>query len=357
MKNPFRLTLPQTTLLSTQSAGRLFLAAALTACFSWSPVGASAAAFEAHHAHIDGMHAAKDLDLANPVDVFEYILTSSAADIHVGPTENYAYFKFYAQGLEWQGNMRLETDKGASDKIHFAYFVVPAPWHDQELGEYRTFDASDGVTITQNSRFDYSLSYKETTRRFLLNDISAVELPAELRGPDELYLGKANDESGLNFYLMFDTKALEFAYVLDEQAPMLDQLTNMFDANPKFQVGIRTGFVFLKEETPKRTRLIGVYEGNVLRNNYFDGPFDQLPDAYDGDITVRGAFSMIDPEFAQEIDKLGNFIEQEGSRIVIAPYVSYWSTQDFDPLLPCLELPSGSLEYRVCLQEGILGGS
>ena len=351
MKKTVRPTLP-----APLETVRLFLAAAIMACFSLMPIVASAGAFEAHHTHIDGMHAAKDLDLTNPVEVFEFVLTSSAPDIYVGPTENYAYFKFYAQGLEWQGNMRLETDKGASDTVHFAYFVVPAPWHDQELGAYRTFTASDGVTIRQNDRFDYSLTYKDITRRFLLNDISAVELPEGLRGPDELYLGKANDESGLNFYLMFDTKALEFVYILDEQEPMLDQLANMFDANPRFQVGIRTGFAFLKEDTPKRTRLIGVYEDNVLRNNYFDGPFDQLPDAYDGDITVRGAFSMIDPEFAQEIDKVGNFIEQEGSRIVIAPYISYWSTQDLDPLVPCLDLPSGSLEYRACLQEAILGG-
>lgn len=333
----------------------LMMALTLSACFSLLSTASHAGSFEAHHRHIEGMSENDDLDLENPAAVFEYVLKSSAKDIHVGPTENYAYFKFYSKGLEWQGNMRLETDKGVSDKVHFAYFVVPAPWHNQEIGEYRTFDATDGVAITQNSRFEYSVAYKDTTRRFLLNDISDVDLPPQLRGPNELYLGKAFDESGLRFYLMFDTLALEFAYILDEQDPVLDQLTELFEGEPKIQVGIRSGFVFLKEDLPERTRLIGVYEDNVLRNNYFDGPFDQLPDAWDGEITVRGAFAMIDPEFAREIDKYGNFIEQEGSRVVIAPYLSYWDAQDFGQISECLVLPSGSIEYRTCLSEAFSG--
>jgi hypothetical protein len=323
--------------------------------FAVSATATAAGPFEAHHRHIEAINENNDLDLEDPVAVFEYVLKSSAPEIHVGPTENYAYFKFYSQGLEWQGNMRLEAGHGAADKVHFAYFVVPAPWHDQELGEYRTFNADDGLTIKQNGRFDYEVSYKGIDRRFLLNDISKINLPEELRGTGELYLGQAHDESGLRFYLLFDTEALDFVYVLDEQDPLRDRLIPFFDADPKIQVGIRTGFVFLKEETPKRTRLVGVYEDNTLRNNYFDGPFDQLPDAWDGEITVRGAFMMIDPDFAQEIDRYGNYIQEDGARVVIAPYLSYWDVRDFDILGECLKHPSDSLEYRTCLSNAFAG--
>ena len=347
-------TVLQASLIAKKYA-HLILAFTISLGAAFLATSSQAAPFEAHHKHIEGMDQNEDLDLEDPAAVFEYVLKSSAPEIHVGPTENYAYFKFYSQGLEWQGNMRLEVNHGAVDKVHFAYFVVPAPWHEQELGEYRTFDADAGLTITQNGRFDYAISYKGIERRLLLNDITRIELPGALRGKDELYLGQAHDESGLRFYLMFDTQALDFAYILDEQAPLRDRLIPFYDADPKIQVGMRSGFVFLREDEPKRTRLIGVYEDNTLRNNYFDGPFDQLPDAWDGEITVRGAFMMIDSEFAQEIDRYGNYIKEEGSRVVVAPYISYWDVRDFDPVAECLKHPSDSIEYRTCLSNAFAG--
>ncbi len=318
-----------------------------------APGVAPAGIFESHQEYIDVLTNSESVDMEDPVAVFRYVLNSSPATIHVQPTENYAYFKFFNGGIEWQGNMRLEIEKGMPDRLHFAYFVVPAPWHDEDLGTYKAFGVPDGLTITKNGQFDYSVEFDGTTRRFLLNDITANDMPAEMIGPGEVYLGQSNDESGLRLFLVFDTHALEFAYILDEQAPLLERLVPVRGADPHLLVGIRTGFAFLDEKALQRKRLIGVFEGNVTRNNYFDGPFDQLPDAWRGKMTVREAFAMIDPAIAEEIDEFGNFLDQDGARIIIAPYIRYLFTYEFDTVTECLRFPVTDIRYRVCLRTAV----
>lgn len=339
--------------LAAAACGRLFLVLFATLFSFVTQIPAYAGQYEPHQEYIEALSNSETLDFDDPAQVLTYVLKSSPTTIQVQPTENYAYFRFYNQGLEWQGNMRLESEHGKADRLHFAYFVVPAPWHDEDLGSYKAFSQADGLVVTQNSRFDYTIQFGDLSRRMVLNDISQTKMPKDMLGKDEVYLGQDNDESGLRLFLVFDTQALEFAYILDESAPIRDQLAPFKDLDPRLSVGIRTGFVFLSEVELNRKRLIGVYQDNVDRNNYFDGPFDQLPDAYRGEITVREAFAQIDPEIAGEIDDFGNFLNQEGARIIIAPYLSYWFAFEFDPLLQCLQYPSTDIRYRVCIRRTI----
>ena len=233
------------------------------------------------------------------------------------------------------------------------YFVQPQAWHSEELGQYKAFAAADGVAVAAESRFLYKVTFRGKTHRIQLNDVSRVEISAALLKPEEVYLGQSNDESGLSFFLLFDRQAKAFLYVLDETSPPLDKLVPFRGeegpALDRMSVGIRTGFVFLAEPSRQRRRLVGVYSDNVSQNTYFDGPFDQLPDAYRGALTVKRAFALIDPEIAKTIDDFGNFTDRDGARIVVAPYLRYWSEKSFEGLLGCLKHDEAGPEYRVCV--------
>ena len=327
--------------------------AGLAALIAIAPARANAAEFESHDTYLDGLKGNTALDLGNPADVLEYVLGELPQTIVVRPTENYSYFTFAQGGIVYQGNLRLETEKAKAEQLHFAYFVQPAPWHTEELGHYKAFGPGDGVTIAELSPFRYRVSFRGKSHEMVLNDVSKIAIPAALLKADEVFLGQANDESGLSFFLIFDRAAKAFLYVLDESGPALDRLvpyrTEDGDALERMSVGLRTGFVFLTEPSRQRRRLIGVYDDNISRNTYFDGPFDQLPDAYRGALTVKQAFALIDPEIAKTIDEFGNFLDRDGARIVIAPYLRYWSTVTFDGLRACLKQDEASAGYRQCL--------
>ena len=310
-----------------------------------SPVG-----FEAHQTYISALAEKHSFDIKKPAEVLEFVLSQSSKVIHVQPTENYSYFKFTHNGLHWQGNMRLEVEFGAPDKLHFAYFVVPAPWHTEDLGKYKAFGAKDGLSIEKTAALDFKIGFRNISRQLKLNDIRKSEVPKNIMGPAQEYLGLANDESGLRFYLLFDKNVADFAYILDEQTTVAEKFVPLEGSKADLLVGVRTGFVFKDEPTLSRKRLVGVYSENISSNNYYDGPFDQLPDGYSGKLTVKTAFEFVDKEFSKTIDDFGNFIGREGSRVVIAPYIRWGSPSDFDSLASCEAFGATSVDYRSCMK-------
>jgi hypothetical protein len=60
----------------------------------------------------------------------------------------------------------------------------------------------------------------------------------------------------------------------------------------------------------------------VQVNNYFDGPFDQLPDnILEGDV-LKEAILEVDPSLKGKIDRYGSSFDGE-TRFMIAPYLQY----------------------------------
>ncbi len=312
---------------------------------------AGSVGFESHQSYIAALAEHHDFDINKSAEVLKFVMSQSSEAIRVQPTENYSYFKFTHNGLHWQGNMRIEVEKGVPDKLHFAYFVVPAPWHNEDLGSYRAFGRKDGLTIKQTGDLAYEIRFQGITRKFRLNDIRKEEIPEKVLGPAQEYLGLANDESGLRFYLVFDKTVADFAFLLDERTPVAEQFVPLKDSRADLLVGIRTGFVFKAEPELSRKRLVGVYSENITTNNYYDGPFDQLPDGYSGKLTIKTAFAIVDKAFSESIDDFGNFKNREGSRVVIAPYIRYSSPADFDDLAECEAFNPTSVDYRSCMRD------
>jgi hypothetical protein len=77
-----------------------------------------------------------------------------------------------------------------------------------------------------------------------------------------------------------------------------------------------------------------VFEGNARVNNYFDGPFDQLPDNFIEGEDLREAILAVEPALAGKIDRFGGAPDGSG-RYLIGPYLYYRTEEQFRPFHDC----------------------
>ncbi len=279
-------------------------------------------------------------DTQNLEETLDFVFSSLPDKVKVYPTENYYYFSFFWKGYEFTGNMRLaarDRDKGI---LHFAYF--PAANNSSADGEmhYRALSARDGVKVTKISELVYNVTLKNRVVTFYLNDLRDVKPPLDIIGKDEVYIGPIYDESGIQLYLLYNKKHKIFHYILNQKAPLLDLLQPIAETS-RIEIGRRTGFAFYKDKYMDRKILIGVHRDNTIANNYFDGPFDQLPDNFLKNDTLKNAISDSDPSTKGKIDNFGYFNSGEG-RYLISPYIQY-------------EHPGDMLFYHQCAAREGLG--
>jgi hypothetical protein len=177
------------------------------------------------------------------------------------------------------------------------------------------------VNVEKLASLTYRVSYSGKTVVFELNDLSKVKPPPSSLGPDEAYLGPIFDESAIRFFLVFNRKLNLFHYILDESIEVADQFVRI-TATDHIQIGRRTGFAFYRDDRLNRKILIGVFAGNSEVNNYFDGPFDQLPDNFIEGEALRDAILAVEPKLAGKIDRYGIWPGGK-DRYLIGPYRRY----------------------------------
>ncbi len=273
------------------------------------------------------------LPLSDPKAVFAFVLESLPDRVKVYPTENYYYFIFYHHGVRYAGNIRLDTADRDQGKLHFAYYEDLSEWRDKSEVTYRLLDQSYGVSVERIDRLVYRVSYGDKRVIFELNDLSKVVPPPQAIGLDEKFLGPVFDESGIRFFLVFNPKLKIFHYILDETVKVADDLFQSARTN-RILIGKRTGFAYYLDRRLDRKILIGVFEGNANANNYFDGPFDQLPDNFIEGEELRQAILAVDPGRAGKIDRFGGSPDGS-SRFLIAPYTHYRTEDDLHVFHRC----------------------
>lgn len=282
---------------------------------------------------LEGLRTKPDFDIASLPETLNFVFSSLSDEVRVYPTENYYYFSFFWKGYEFAGNLRLaarDRDKGV---LHFAYF--PAANNSSADGDmhYKALTEKDGVKVSRVSDLVYKVTFNGKSVVFRLNDLRDVKPPQSMLGEDEIYIGPMQDESGYRFYLLFNTRHKIFQYILNEKGSFPDLLQPIAET-PAIEIGRRTGFAFYKDKYLKRKILIGVHSDNVLANNYYDGPFDQLPDNFLKGNALKDAINASDPSTKGNIDRFGYFKNGEG-RYLISPYVQY-------------EHPTDMLFYHEC---------
>ncbi|WP_423067236.1 hypothetical protein [Devosia sp. CN2-171] len=325
---------------------RLGLAAALSLCTAAGALSAPAANTISFNEHmIEGLK--RQLDLADPLAVFRLVFEALDTDVVVYPTENYYYFKFDANGRTIAGNLRLDASDRDDGIIHLGYFEYDETGlHQDRDGKGGPFDAADGVDVVRLDRFTYAVTAFDRTVRFHLDDHGRDPPPDGMLRAEETFIGRLQDESGLAFFLLFEAATSHFMYVLDDATA--DRET-FLPSDPDVSIGRRTGFAFYEDRARSRRVLVAVNGRNTDRNNYFDGPFDQLPDNHVEESNLGDFIERAYPHLAGHIDRFGHFTSEQDARVAITPYYVYYDPQELQFVGSCRQSIPVPSEFYACI--------
>jgi len=271
----------------------------------------------------------RNIDLNNTLEVFEIVFNSLKPEVAVYPTENYYYYQFEISGRTIKGNIALFANDRDKGNLNFAFEEVSdMPVNSSDMIEgVATLNAKDGVNIQKVNSFEYIVTYKNRSVKFLLNKLD-INQPNSLKlQKNETYVGNTFDESGLRFHLVYNSIYKNLFWVLNEEFFVPDNFAELID---NVIVGKRTGFIFFNDRTLGRKILFGVNHQNISLNNWFDGPFDQLPDNYieTGEVVLKEYIEESYPFCRDKIDKYGHFLNDNDTRVAISSYLAYNSYID-----------------------------
>lgn len=272
------------------------------------------------------------LAIDDPIAVFAHVLGSLRDRVQVYPTENYYYFRFSHNGVAYAGNIRLAATDRDEGKVHFFYGPPPTDWNGDPPERYVALGSAEGVAVERIAPLVYRVSHGGKSVSFVLNDLSQVTPPEGLLGADERFVGPILDESGVHFFLVFNSRANVFHYLLDETVRVGDEFIAS-KSSDRIEIGTRTGFAFYKDGS--RKILIGVDRRQSWLNTYLDGPFDQLPENFIEGEALREAIHAADPPSRGKIDRLGYFNDRRG-RYLIHPYMRYRTTGELAVVHRCM---------------------
>ena len=323
------------------------LGVAMTVC-SAAAQGTDLPRLQTNEAYIaEAMTRTQKLAIDDPMAVFAYVLGSLPDRVKVYPTENHYYFSFDLNGTRYAGNIKIDAYLRAQGKVEFSYYEDRGSWLEDSHATGLTLDASRGVGVEKIDSLTYRLTYRNKSVIFALNDLTQVKPPAAALAPDDKFIGPVFDESGVRFFLVFNSRLKLFHYVLDETITPADVFVPAPVGGGRILIGKRTGFAVYRDQHRDRKIMIGAFHDNVAANNYLDGPFDQMPDNFIVGDTFRDAILAVAPDLKGKINRYGSF--DDGARFAIAPYMEYRNPKEleiFDRCATSRRIPRES--YDAC---------
>lgn len=296
------------------------------------------------------------IDLTDSLAVFRRLFSTFNDTVTVYPSENYYYFGFTAAGKHVMGSISLFPHERDSGRVGFGYTEKRERerWNEKDLaGGWGTFGEPEGVIVEKIDRIRYRVTCEGKSVVFRLHDLPSNQPPAGLLRPDEEFVLRNLDESGLGFLLLYNATMNRFYWVLDPEQPEVETFRLVAG---RIAVGERSQFAFYIDSVNRRLVLIGVQGYNILNNNWYDGPFDQLPD----NLIESGAFqlgSYIErsmPALKGRIDRFGHYLDNPGTRVAIAPYLVYYTDQELvDAVSACEEDGVGSSPHLTCMTQQV----
>ena len=185
------------------------------------------------------------------------------------------------------------------------------------------------MVITEIDPFRFSVRYNRED--VIFNLLKLPQEPPKLftLPPDETFVMRTFDESGYQFFLLFNEDRNYLFWVLNEEEPPRDFLEPIED-QPGLLVGRRSGFVFLIDEPNDDRKVLAAIRGaNATLNHYYDGAFDQLADNYVDGTNVSEYLQRAAPTLRGRIDKYGYYTDRQGSsRVAASPYFVYFSDRE-----------------------------
>lgn len=274
------------------------------------------------HAQLVGAWQSGVVDPADAEAVRREVVRRMPDTVDVFPTENYAYWQLLVAGRELRGNFRLPPHERAKGVLLFAYSEFEEfPEADHALRLRRQMAMP--VLRRGGDDFTWMADFPEKTVIFRLHRLSQAPPVAGVLREGETFVQRTADESGLLFLLVFDEKGRVFRWVLDPAAAAPETWRRLAE---KVRQGRRSGFVFRDE--PGRSVLVAVRRQSAERNDYYDGPFDQLADNFAHETKIRAFLERWQPDLAGHIDDYGAYTDERAPKRVAIDAYSLYSTLD-----------------------------
>lgn len=303
--------------------------------------------FLSNEGFINGLY--YDLNLTDPKNVFRFVFSNLKDHVVVYPTENYYYFTLPAHGKTIFGNIALSAYQRDQGVLSFAYFEKGDNFAGPEspsTGHSVYYTGEDGVFVKKIDDFHYSVSFEGKTVIFELNDVGVNPPTKAILLNDEIFVGPSFDESGLKFFLIFNNTTKHLYWILNEENFVPESFSKY---NGSILFGNRTEYAFYEDERNNRKILVGAKDLNVLQNNWYDGPADQMPEnyVYSGKVEIKKYLEFTSPHL--NIDKYGRNIDLKGNKVTSMSYFFYPSKEALVSIIDsCLGQFHGS-EFYTCI--------
>ena len=211
--------------------------------------------------------------------------------------------------------------------LSFGYFEFdefPPSTGRRGLSGSKFFTDADGVIVSEVDRFTYTVRFRGKTVTFHFHQLDQTPPDSLVLAEDETFIQRTLDESGYHFALLFNEQTNFFLWVLNEDEPIPETLDPVGD---DLLIGRRSGFAFWVDAANEdRLILAGVRQLNIRRNDYYDGPFDQLADNYADETRVSEYMVRAFPALEGRIDKYGYYTDRDRPlRVAISSYYTYGS--------------------------------
>ncbi len=275
------------------------------------------------------------IDLSSPETLFSFVFAGLPDEVTGYPSENYYYFILYVGGMQVWGNIRLPAGQREDGLLSFGYFeFLEFPvLGERGISGAKLFSEEDGVIVMEQDRFTYSVDFQDKRVLFHFLELDQSQPAALFLAPGERFVERTFDESGYQSYLVFNEIDDYFFWVLNEEEGQPDR----FEAPAaNLLIGKRSGFAFWVDERGRKI-LAGIRQLNIRRNDYYDGPFDQLADNYAAEVGISELIQRAFPSLEGQIDTYGYYIDRTPSvRVALSTYRQYVSTSDITQFVAAL---------------------
>jgi hypothetical protein len=293
---------------------------------------------------IEGL-SSSSVNLEDVDQVFWHIFSNLPSEVTVYPTENYYYYKLYIAGKQLWGNIRLPAGRRDSGVLSFAYFEFKeSPLQtSSRMTRSKYYNKSDGVLVEKINRFSYSVDYRDKKVIFNFNQISQEPPKLFSLAKNEFFVQRIFDESGYQFFLIFNAEKNYFLWVLNQEELIPDDLDLIEE---DLLLGKRSGFAFWIDKANGERKILAAIRGqSATRNDYYDGPFDQLADNYVDETQVSEYMQRASPSLIGRIDKYGYFTDREQGRVSISPYYVYFTLDSLSKFMVAAKASGDPYEY------------
>ena len=295
---------------------------------------------------INGLY--NNLNLAEPKQVLRFVFSNLNDQVVIYPTENYYYFTFPAHGKIIFGSIGLFAYYRDEGVLFFGYYEKMDKFTEPKspiIGNGANYTAIDGVFVKKIDDFHYSVTFESKTVIFKLNDVGLAPPRTAVLRNDEIFVGPSFDESGLKFFLIFNNATKHLYWILNEDNFVPESFSNYKE---NILIGNRTEFAFYNDEVNNRKILVGVNEHNILQNNWYDGPFDQMPDnyVYIGKVEIKKYLEAVYPHL--KIDKYGRTLDT-GVKVAVPSYLFYSSNEDLVSMISSCKGQFQGSQFYACI--------